>query len=273
MAQKTAPKTKKRKRRRQSGFVKLLIALMIITILGAVGYTLSVTVFFNIAEITVKGDSQYSKKDIVEASHIVVGSNMNLLNLDDVEATICSKLPYIGEAEVRRKYPDTISITVKPCKANRVYKTSKGYVTAYGEKVLDEVSTKPEKLPIVIAEIERYSIGNNIVLKEGMTDAIRTVKTAVENVGIKNITGINVKNVSEIEVTVDDLIVLQFGSIENIEKKCKNAVKLIETERKKYGDAVEGYANLKYLTGDSNKSYFTRKDIHSTDKATDTEKK
>ncbi|MBQ2705029.1 MAG: FtsQ-type POTRA domain-containing protein [Clostridia bacterium] len=273
MAQKTAPKTKKRKRRRQSGFVKLLIALMIITILGAVGYTLSVTVFFNIAEVTVKGNTQYTKKDIVEASGIIVGSNMNLLDDDLVEASICSKLPYIGEAKIKRKYPDTISITVKPCKANRAYKTSKGYVTAYGEKVLDEVTVKPEKLPVVIAEIERYSIGNEIVLKEGMTDAIRTVKEAVDKVGIKNITGINVKNMSEIEVTVDDLIVLQFGSVENMEKKCKNAVKLIETERKKYGDEVEGYANLKYLTGDSNKSYFTRKDIHGSDKIADTQKK
>jgi len=255
-------KTKKRKRRRQSGFVKLLIALMIIAILGAVGYTLSVTVFFNIASVTVKGETQYAKKDIIDASGIQTGTNMNLLNLDAVEASICSKLPYIGSAEVKRKYPDTISITVKACKADCAYKTDKGYVTAFGDKVLDEVSQKPKKLPLIVADIERYSIGNEILLSKGANETVESVRKSVSAAGIKGITGINVKNVSEIEVTVDDLIVLQFGTTDNMEKKCKNAAKIIETQRQKYGDMVEGYVNLRYLTGDSNKSYFTRKDIH-----------
>ena len=273
MAQKQVQKTKKRKRRRQSGFVKLLISLMIITILGAVGYTLSVTVFFNISTITVKGDSQYSKKDIIEASRIQTGTNMNLLNLDEVEASICSKLPYIGEAKVSRKYPDTIQISVKKCKPDRAYKTSKGYVVVFGEKVLDEVTKKPDNLPLIVAEIERYSIGNDIVLAKGMNEAVESITTEVEKAGIKGITAVNVKNMAEIEVTVDDLIVLQLGSVENIDKKCKNAAKMIEVQRKKYGDLVEGYANLRYLTGESNKSYFTRQDIHKDTQATDKEKK
>lgn len=269
----TSTKNKKRKRRRQSGFVKLLIALMIITILGAVGYTLSVTVFFNIANITVKGETQYSQQDILDASGVKKGANMNLLDLELVEADICAKLPYIGEAEVSRKYPDTITITVKACKADSAYKTDKGYLLTYKEKVLDSVTTKPEKLPVIEAKIKRYAIGAKVVLDERMEDIINSVRSSVESAGIKGITAINVANISDIEVTIDDLIVLQLGSTENLDKKCKNAAKIIESSRKKYGDIVEGYANLRYLTGDSNKSYFTRKSIHSDEQVTSTEEK
>lgn len=267
----TAPKSKKRKRRRQSGFVKLLIALMIIAILGAVCYTLSVTVLFNIAKIEVKGETQYPNSDIIEASGIQEGTNMHLIKTESAELSITSKLPYIGKAKINRKYPDTIVITVSPCKADCAYKTSKGYLTACGDKILDEVSTKPKDLPLIVAKIDRYAVGSEIVLKKGMNDALETVRKEIARAGIKGITAIDVKNVAEIEVTVDDKIVLQIGTTENLEKKCKNAAKIIEVQRKKHGTNVEGYVNLRYLTGDSNNSYFTRKSIHADEELTKSE--
>ncbi len=260
-----ANKSKKRKSNRKSGIVKLLIALIIVAVLSATAYTLSVTVFFNIKTITVKGDTQYSKEDILDASGISEGMNMNMLSPEDVEAKICGKLPYVGQASVKRKYPDSVEITVKGCKPNCAYKFKNSYILVYGDKALDKVSQKPKNLTIISAQISRYIIGQKIVLKEEMNETLDIIRNQLTKAGIKDITAIDVENVSEIEVTLDNKIILQIGSTENIEKKCKNAAKIVDAERKKYGQEVQGYVNLKYLTGDSNKSYFTRENIEKED--------
>ncbi len=254
-------KIQKRKRKKNSPFTKLLLCLFVFAIMLTTLITLSITVFFNIKSVSVSGETKYSKQEILEVANIRLGSNMNLLETDEIEVDICQKLPYIGKAKIVRKYPDSVVIKVTPCEPDSVYKTPKGYALTYDRKVLSEVKKRPKDLPLVAANIKNYRIGADIELSDNAEEVIKKVTAAAEKARIKGVTSINIQNISDITVTCDDSIVLQLGTTESIDKKFNNAIKIIETQRKKYGSAVEGYVNLKYLTTDSNRSYFTRKSI------------
>ena len=76
---------------------------------------LSVTVFFNVETATVKGSSKYEVEQIIEVSGIKGGDNMIRKNMGKAEEKITSQLIYIETAEIKRKLPSTVEISVTPC--------------------------------------------------------------------------------------------------------------------------------------------------------------
>ena len=90
----------RRKRRRNLS----LYYLMIFIIVSAVGITLSLTVFFNIDEINVSGDSQYDKNQIIKCSNINIGDNLFRTNFIKSEEKILKELAYIDDVQIQRQF-------------------------------------------------------------------------------------------------------------------------------------------------------------------------
>jgi len=82
----------------------LLICAAIIT---------AMTLFFRVDEIVVTGQKRYTAEEIQLASGVEPGSNMYLLNKNDVVRSIMKKLPYIESIRINRKLPDTLLIEVR----------------------------------------------------------------------------------------------------------------------------------------------------------------
>jgi len=82
----------------------LLICAAIIT---------AMTLFFRVDEIVVTGQKRYTAEEIQSASGVEPGSNMYLLNKNDVAASIVRELPYIESIRINRKLPDTLLIEVR----------------------------------------------------------------------------------------------------------------------------------------------------------------
>ncbi len=77
-----------------------------------------ITVFFKITKIEVEGASRYSQNEVAIASGVSEGDNLILMNKYSVLSKIESQLPYIKSAEVSRRFPDTLLISVEetsPC--------------------------------------------------------------------------------------------------------------------------------------------------------------
>ncbi len=116
----------------KSGY--LGIAALIATVIFLL---LSMTVFFKITTITVKGSSIYSAEEICEASGIKGGSNLIRTNMSRAEEKITSQLIYIESAELKRSFPSGIEITVKPCREAISAEYEEGYcLLSEGGKVL-----------------------------------------------------------------------------------------------------------------------------------------
>lgn len=111
---------------------------------------LSMTVFFKITTVTVKGSSIYSAEEICEASGIKSGSNLIRTNISKAEEKITSQLIYIESAELKRSFPSGIEITVKPCREAISAEYEEGYcLLSEGGKVL-KMSEQPFPDTIIV---------------------------------------------------------------------------------------------------------------------------
>ena len=98
---------RKRKKRAKVVFFSLLFVLMIITLA-----ILSMTVFFNAETIEVTGNTRYTAEELLEKGDLKIGQN--LFRLDKFEVIDRMKiLPYVKEVTIKRKLPNTLSITVE----------------------------------------------------------------------------------------------------------------------------------------------------------------
>ena len=104
---------KKRRRRKQN--LSLYYAA-IFFLVAVVGIILSLTVFFNVKEVTVTGNSIYTNNDIILSSGIKTGDNLIRLSSSRAEKKIVSSLPYVDTATITKKFPDKVEIEVTPSK-------------------------------------------------------------------------------------------------------------------------------------------------------------
>ena len=106
-----------RRRRRHSSMYFFLILILVL----GIGVLLSVTLFFNINKIDVKGNVDYSSQDIINVSGIGIGDNMVRLDAAKAEQNILNSMVYIEEADISKHYPDTLEIMSQNALLQQVY--------------------------------------------------------------------------------------------------------------------------------------------------------
>ncbi|MDR0197105.1 MAG: FtsQ-type POTRA domain-containing protein [Oscillospiraceae bacterium] len=74
---------------------------------------LSVTVLFNTHNIVVSGESVYTDEEIITASKITEGVNLVRFNRAKAERNIMDNLVLLDSVSVKKKFPSTLSVTVK----------------------------------------------------------------------------------------------------------------------------------------------------------------
>ena len=105
-----ANKRKAAKKKRKKSFLKkLCVFFLIVAIIVMV--VLSLTIFFPVKSIVVRGNTLYSKEEIIKASGIEKNKNLWLTG-SDAEENIPVKLPSISNAKISRKLPGNIIIEV-----------------------------------------------------------------------------------------------------------------------------------------------------------------
>lgn len=123
---------------------------VVISIILALAAILSMTVFFKTESVTVTGSSVYAADEIIAASGINAGDNMIRKNMAGISEDILEKLVYIEEAEVKRVFPSTISISVNPAHeiANIEIPGGGYYVISEKGKILSALEEPREELMI-----------------------------------------------------------------------------------------------------------------------------
>ena len=99
-----------RSRRRRGRFSSLYKALSIL--LAAAAVVLACVVFFRINSIEVSGNVRYTTEEIIEASGIETGDNLVALSRSRVSASICTKLPYVENVNIKKVLPDGVVLRV-----------------------------------------------------------------------------------------------------------------------------------------------------------------
>jgi len=103
---------RRRYSRRHRGSFGFLYKLLSVLLICAAIIT-AMTLFFRVDEIAVTGQKRYTAEEIQAASGVELGSNMYLLNKNDVVRSIMRELPYVESIRINRKLPDTLLIEVQ----------------------------------------------------------------------------------------------------------------------------------------------------------------
>lgn len=233
-----------RRKRKVERNRKILGGFICVTLILTTVLVLSLTVFFRIDTITVKGKSSYDKSQIINASGISKGNNLFLCNLERASEGIRKNLPYISKAEVKRQLPSTIVIEITHSDAFIAVETKAGTALAdKNGKVLEFVSR--EKLPSGIISLDAgtvfgAAIGDNIFELNAEDDSVKDQKKkaevlrqifdAVEKSGLKGITSIDIKSTSNINIMYQNRLKLNIGNVNDIVYKLKSAVEIIKKE-------------------------------------------
>lgn len=242
---------RKIRKRRMVTFFCFFIFVMI-----CVGITLSLTVFFPINSISVKGSKIYSASDIVKHSGIQKGDNLFTVSRSGAEQLLKQTLPYVESLELERQLPDKLILKVKDAEEFACYNVKGRYYTVSRSGwVLKENPEKPENLIEIIAKEAKCKVGSEIVFKdERPLNIIDKILAAVEEEKLQLDT-VDVTEKISIKIKVEGRFDVTLGNSNNLPEKIRHLAGMIEY----ISPEKEGSINLSMWTSSNTEGTFTEK--------------
>ena len=234
---------KKRKRRVRKSF----LAIVFIFLLSLLAI-LSVTVLFPINKVTVESEKTvYSSNEIIKASGINEGENLLMLSSKNTEEKITTELPYIKSVKVIKKLNGTVVLEPKPAKVRYCIESNSSMLLADESFKLLEVCEETPESAICVTGIKPKEAALGEMLEFKNSEKLNSVKQ-VDSVLMKHgieINGIDVTNLSNINITVKSKFKVELGTAKSLNKKLLYLVEMIEQIEKKNPND-EGVINLIY---------------------------
>ena len=238
--------TQRRKRNRRK---KLIVRASFGAIFLLVGVVIVLTMFFNINEITITGDTIYAADEIINASEVNVGDNLIFVSKKKINNKVTETLPYVGSVKVKRHLPTGLELVVTKTDATFAV-TQDGYFTLLNEKgkVL-EANTEfiGENITLLnLGNIISANVGQDIELEsKDLLDKLIEVQTACNESGLKDISSIDLSDIYNIKLTYQGRITLELGETNkaNLEKKLALGAKAIEHQNAE-NELYRGTINL-----------------------------
>lgn len=230
-----------KKRRNIKGTVLVALGFVIV----AVFTVLSLTVFFNINSIKIKGETRYTNSQILKATGLKKGDNMFLISDKKLLEDAAHSLPYIEEIKVKRVLPDKLELTVKDAEPDYAFKVKDGYLITSNNRALEVTDKVDENVALVNCKLKEYELGEQIELSDNK-ELFNKIADAIESTKLEKITYIDFSNSSKIVLKYDNRLTLELGSIDDLETKFKKAKQIIPTVEKDNGESVEGIIKLQF---------------------------
>lgn len=238
--------TQRRKRNRRK---KLIVRASFGAIFLLVGIVIVLTMFFNINEITITGDTIYAADEIINASEVNVGDNLIFVSKKKINNKVTETLPYVGSVKVKRHLPTGLELVVTKTDATFAV-TQDGYFTLLNEKgkVL-EANTEfiGENITLLnLGNIISANVGQDIELEsKDLLDKLIEVQTACNESGLKDISSIDLSDIYNIKLTYQGRITLELGETNksNLVKKLALGAKAIEHQNEE-NELFRGTINL-----------------------------
>lgn len=211
-----------KKRKKKNKLRKILIWFVFVLFVACVCVVLSLTVFFNIEKIEVSGSERYSAEEILAQCTIDKGENLFLADAQSASDMLEKNLPYIYNAEIHRKIPSTIVITVTDARPSYyIENEDKSFILLDNNfKVLEAKTENCSGIQISKAEINSAFEGHKIEFAdENTAECLEKMARAVSDNNITEITAIYSNSISDNYLVYDNRIEFKIGTCDNIENK------------------------------------------------------
>lgn len=214
-----AKKAKRKKRKRNMLLYDIIFIVLIVGTLAI----LSVTVLFNISEITINGNEKYTDDQVIAASGVNIGDNLIRLDIGSAENGILQNLIYVDDVNVSRSFPNRLTVditTAVPMAA--IYTNASYYVISYNNKLLDIAKSAPQNTPTVDGIVLSASneVGKQIIKDEiGKLDITEEIINAFNEYKLNEPLKINISDAMNIKITYDNRLQIDFGAPTQLKEK------------------------------------------------------
>jgi len=224
--------------RRRNRHTKLYFFLVLILVLG-IGILLSVTLLFNISKVKIIGEINYSDENVLLASGIKIGDNMVRLDAEAAEKKILASMVYVEEADISKKYPDTLEIKLEKCvpSANAIYDGGVLLLSPKGKILENQQETQADLLTVKGLDLMSFNQGEYIKSSdEQKTDIYFDIMNALKSCEHSRVVSIDMTDKYDIIINYDNRINFEAGNATDIAYK----VKLADTVLKEISDEKKG---------------------------------
>lgn len=219
-----------RRRQRWTNVYGLVVILLVLT----AGITISYTFLFNISEIRVAGQSDmYTAEEIVAASGIREGDNLLRLDCKKSARRILDTLLYVETAEVKRKFPSSLEITVSRCipAFNVNYGSGTLLVSKKGKILADNGFITPE-LPIIYGLDPADKTPGKMTASENKhkNEAFEALIASIVKMGDDKIMTVDMSDEHSIMVKYKNEMIFKMGNWNDVEYKLSLAESVMNNE-------------------------------------------
>lgn len=218
------------KRRHKKNYI--LYYILLFFILAVTGITLSLTVFFNVEQISVSGNGGISSQSLIAATGVKKGDNLFRISTGQVKKRIFDSNVTIDDVAVKRNLPSTLSIVITPAQVEAViYFQEKYYSVSPNNRVIAISDTYSEEAPFVLGcDFTGVELGDSLIGNDqNKMELLELVLQAIETNEIE-IDTIDITDLSTIKLYFQNRIEMKFGSVIDLEEELRNVKLLIETE-------------------------------------------
>lgn len=242
-------------------FNKYHFLLSIISVAAIVlALTLGMSIFFKVENIHIAGMEKYTAWDIREASGIQEGDNLLTLGKAKVSGKIIARLPYVEKVRIGIKLPDTVNIEVVESDITYAIQAedsgwwfinSQGRVLEMTTGIVAEYFTKIEGVYIAIPVAGQQAVAatgqpaaptdptvdtsdaadvteaptapiDTVNTADQLTVAIAILQNLEKNGVVGEVTGVNVADLYNLELTYEDRYQVLLGDSSQLDRKIRS---------------------------------------------------
>ena len=215
----------KRKKRTAPKYIMRRVTAILLFIAVVTGIVLSLTIFFKIEDIEIKGLLEiYTKQEVAAASGLKKGDNILRFSVYNTRNRICRELPYISEVVIKRVLPSTVVISVKEEDTALVLVSKEGSLIVTKDlKILSTAGAYPGK-SMMIYGIEPTNRKPGEKVTSDNSDALDALRQLISHLAeldlLSDTTAVNTADRLNISLVMKSKVLVRFGTAGDIERKC-----------------------------------------------------
>ena len=223
---------KKRKRIRLELPPKMVYAFGITAALVVV-VIMSFTLYFNVSQADIQGCELYTYDQVLAMSGVSGGTNLLRMNADVVEKRLVEGLPYVEEAKVTKKFPDSINIELKEATKGASLEDDGRYVIISKKAVALEtnVKTAAAGCPVIKGFEMKADItpGKSIESKDNLkAKIVSSLMSLLDKYELEKVSEIDITDRTNIVLRYDDRLDIYIGSSYDMDYKLEEIKAVID---------------------------------------------
>ncbi len=224
----------KKKQRKAAKRRKLTPFLFVISvfILAAAVY-LCLTMLFNVDRVKIEGNTLYEEMDLIKTSGIEKGENLFEVDTAYAEDKLYSVYSYIEEVEVKRSFPNSVTIKIIEAVPFSVVEEADGYtLVSTGGKVLERGL---EEVPHGMLSVRGISTVTNSEDNTKRKDLMMRIIGTMQELKMEDYVFLDLTDTLEITMIYDNRVRVKLGNELELEYKLQFVDSVISEKLPKVG--------------------------------------